>query len=42
MSKGGAHTWDNVRIAHRMCNSVKSDNIYVEEANGQLRLAVLS
>jgi len=37
-----ANAWDNVRIAHRMCNSVKSDNIYVEEANGQLRLAVLS
>ena len=23
MSKGGGHTWDNVQVAHRMCNSKK-------------------
>lgn len=25
LSKGGLHTWDNVQLACRMCNSVKSD-----------------
>ena len=27
LSKGGTHTWDNVKIAHRWCNSVKCDKI---------------
>lgn len=27
ISKGGTHTWDNVRLAHRICNSLKSDKI---------------
>lgn len=26
MSKGGSHTWDNVQVAHAICNSIKSDN----------------
>lgn len=26
LSKGGAHTWDNVQLAHMMCNSGKRDN----------------
>ena len=30
MAKGGGHTWDNIQIAHAICNSYKSDNI--EEA----------
>ena len=25
LSKGGAHTWDNVQLAHKYCNSIKSD-----------------
>lgn len=25
MSKGGGHTWDNVQLAHMICNSQKSD-----------------
>lgn len=31
MSKGGGHTWDNVQIAHMLCNSLKSDKL---EATG--------
>lgn len=31
MSKGGSHTWDNVQIAHIICNSEKGDRM--EEAN---------
>lgn len=26
-ARGGAHTWDNVRLAHRICNSVKADKL---------------
>ena len=28
ISKGGNHTWDNVRLAHRHCNVTKSADIY--------------
>jgi len=27
LSKGGTHTWNNVQVAHMICNSLKSDNI---------------
>lgn len=27
LSKGGLHEWSNVKLAHRICNSRKSDNI---------------
>jgi 5-methylcytosine-specific restriction endonuclease McrA len=27
ISKGGSHTWDNIQLAHRICNSIKSDNV---------------
>lgn len=27
LSKGGKHSWDNVALAHRICNSRKSDKI---------------
>jgi len=27
VSKGGTHTWDNVQLAHRVCNAKKNDNI---------------
>lgn len=27
ISKGGTHTWDNVRLAHHYCNSVKRDSV---------------
>ena len=26
ISRGGTHTWDNVQLAHRYCNSLKQDN----------------
>lgn len=31
LAHGGAHTWDNVRLAHRLCNSVKSDSVPTEQ-----------
>ena len=27
MAKGGGHVWDNVQIAHAICNSYKSDHV---------------
>ena len=27
ISKGGTHTWDNVKLAHRICNIKKSDKV---------------
>lgn len=37
ISKGGTHTWDNVKLAHRDCNSSKSNNTTVEiEDTGQV------
>ena len=26
LSKGGIDTWNNVRLSHRICNSLKSDS----------------
>lgn len=25
LARGGQHSWNNVRLAHRICNSLKSD-----------------
>lgn len=36
LAKGGTHTDNNVQLAHRICNSIKSSNI-VEEIDGQMR-----
>ena len=27
LAKGGTHTWDNVQLAHYMCNALKSDHV---------------
>ena len=27
MSKGGSHTWDNVQVAHRICNTMKGSKV---------------
>ena len=27
LSKGGLHAWDNVKLAHRICNTLKSDKV---------------
>lgn len=40
IAKGGTHTWDNVRLAHRQCNSIKSDNAYYEDGNNQITMAI--
>jgi len=40
VSKGGTHTWDNVRLVHRKCNIIKSNKTFIEGKNGQLRIAI--
>lgn len=27
ISKGGSHTWDNIRLAHHYCNTLKNDKV---------------
>ena len=27
LAKGGTHTWDNVKLAHFRCNTLKRDNM---------------
>lgn len=31
LSKGGDHVWDNVRLAHHYCNTLKSDKVVSDE-----------
>lgn len=40
VSKGGTHTWDNVKLAHMSCNSVKSDNSCYEMINNAIRMCI--
>lgn len=35
ISKGGTHTWENVKLAHHYCNSVKSDTELCEAMVGR-------
>lgn len=30
LAKGGSHSWDNVKLAHRRCNTLKRDNLAVQ------------
>jgi len=38
LSRGGSHTWENVRLAHRGCNTKKSASLTITEADGQLMM----
>lgn len=38
LANGGSHSWDNVRITHMRCNTIKRDKLIAEEDNGQLKL----
>lgn len=39
-SKGGTHTWDNVKLAHHYCNAIKNNNEVYEEREGQLKMII--
>ena len=32
-SKGGAHSWDNIKLAHHYCNTIKNNNEEVEDTS---------
>ena len=36
LAKGGTHTWDNIQLAHRHCNTIKNDKI-IEQEEKQLK-----
>lgn len=38
VSKGGTHTWNNIKLAHRGCNTFKSNNLSRAESDGQFAL----
>jgi len=40
VSRGGTHTWNNVKLAHHYCNSIKSGNEVYEDKEGQLKMSV--
>ena len=40
ISKGGTHTWDNVKLAHHYCNAIKNNNEVYEEREGQLKMII--
>lgn len=40
VSKGGTHTWDNVQLAHRHCNSIKKDESVYEIKNNKIKIVV--
>lgn len=37
---GGTHTWGNVKLAHRWCNTIKRNKRTYETSNGQMVLAM--
>ncbi len=40
VSKGGTHTWDNIKLAHHYCNTIKNNNDIYEDDKGQITLSV--
>lgn len=40
LSKGGSHTWGNIKLAHHRCNTQKSDLLCYERCDGQMALAI--
>lgn len=39
VSKGGTHTWGNIKLAHHYCNTIKGDKSLVE-VSGQIALMI--
>lgn len=40
LSKGGTHTWDNVKLAHMGCNALKNDREIYEGSDKQMMFAI--
>jgi len=39
-SKGGTHTWGNIKLAHHYCNTIKRDKEIYQEGTGQLKIVI--
>jgi hypothetical protein len=40
VAKGGTHTWDNVQLVHKHCNSVKSDSSTLELEDNRVKISI--
>lgn len=40
LAEGGKHSWDNVRLAHKICNERKSNNLVIETKDGQMKFVI--
>jgi 5-methylcytosine-specific restriction endonuclease McrA len=40
LSRGGGHTWANVKLAHLSCNAIKRDRTEYVSTKGQLAFAL--
>ena len=40
LKNGGTHTWNNVRLAHMICNTRKNAKMFYEDKNGQISIFV--
>lgn len=40
VANGGTHSWENVKLAHRWCNSAKSDSDTYKTKTGQMAFAI--
>jgi len=40
ISKGGTHTWENIKLAHHYCNTIKNDKEIYQEGTGQLKIVI--
>jgi 5-methylcytosine-specific restriction endonuclease McrA len=40
ISKGGTHTWNNIKLAHHSCNTIKSANESYVTQNGQIKMSI--
>ena len=41
ISKGGTHTWKNIKLAHHYCNTIKNDKEIYQEGTEQLKFVFL-
>ena len=40
LKNGGTHTWNNVKLAHRICNTRKHAKMFYEDKSGQISLFI--
>lgn len=40
LAKGGEHSWNNVRLAHFRCNSLRGASMIIENKDGQMKFVI--